>query len=259
MYEQRTVSVAGQYPDGTAHRALDYADRLGLTELYSDARTLMDRAVALTRVRGDSQTELARGRARILDQLADGTLTPEKAAAEYAGIEALGAERGAIPELVRDASRAAVRKAWAGIVDYGDRVITTDLRPIVDQAVTDTVGIAGQIPEGVWDSATAVSAGTDIAGLWAQLTELRERWALAHRLADHLRGAGALLVDDPHRWPIMYRPVDYMLAHPDRVSRGVQHSTPAPLWLAAVHAAGAEPGIYTADEVAARAAVQSAA
>lgn len=234
-------------PEATIRRTLAGLDELGLTEALPEARTLVARAETLNKVRASSDAELKRGRANLLERLVDGQVSLTDAAGELAALEQLARTEGStVPKLAQQAAERAYQRAWRSICAAGDRLVSEHLS--VDATVAEAVRLDAELPGHISNADDAVSYGADAAATWSRLAELRATWDLAHRIADDLRSAGALPVVNVGAYPSLpaYDPLAHRFTDPER-SVGVH--APGPRWLAAVHAAGAEPTILTAEQV----------
>lgn len=247
------IQTVGQHPHNFIARALAGLDDLGLDSALPEVRELVARAERLSSVTVDAQAERERGRRDLLARLALGTVDLTQAARELADVEALSDQAAALPKLAKEAAEVAYRRAWRRIVGYGDALVSEHLAPVVADTVAEAVTLAATVPDHVGDADTAMAYGSDAAAAWARLGALRATWDIAHAVADELRSLGALPCVNvgPYKSRPAYDPVSHRFADPDAT---VGLPAPGPLFLARAHAAGAAPGIYTADEVTARSA-----
>lgn len=214
---------------------------LGLAPIEG-VTALADRAEAIGSYNRSAPAAAQAAADQYAEDLADGAITPDDAAAGLAGHQAHVAADAQVGAVLRHAVARCHQKAVELIRPVGESVVVDQLRPLVAAALTKAAKVAPQL-EGIADADQAAAAGPKIAGAWAELVDAHRTWLNACALADHLRTSGVLpatatmgrrdyFVRSEHQW-----------ARPDLVAE-TAHRDPRCL----IDLAEAGPGIYTAAE-----------
>jgi hypothetical protein len=185
-----------------------------------------------------SADELARIRAVLADEIADGTLTPTEAAARLADAERRATVQPVAEGLAADAGRRILRRAKTALYERADEIIG-ELDAVV-RAQADTIRTVASLCVGIDTDAQAVVAEPEHREAWSTATAAVALIHQAHDAARRLRGDGLapdLMPNPPGRF--------YRWADPTTLPRTIDGTRD---WIDAI-TSGAEPRVLTVAEV----------
>jgi hypothetical protein len=223
------------------------AEGLGLGDLFADHRAYQQRAAQLNNQLGAARADAERQRGRLVDALVAGKQVDLQTLTASAATSTAWQFDGPAAMLVVAAVKSAYQRANGAALEAMPALFTA-LVEAADNAVTESVELAGTLPAGVADEKAAYRAGREHFETWLRLEELAARYAAIHDTAGTMRQGG--FVPDM-RWAgtSVYDKRDQLVAlrRPERLPAGYW-SSPLPLRLAIAHNAHAGPGLYDADD-----------